>query len=302
MKLKTLIRAARVPFLALTPVCLLLAYALARLQNRDISVTDSWLVFIGALAAHLAVNLLNEYQDFHSGLDLITQKTDFSGGSGALPDDPDGANGVFWACCLCLFVVCMVGSYFLVQGWFSSQSKLLLLVIGLSGLMLIVTYTRWLNRLPLVCLLAPGFGFGILMILGSVLLLAHHINTLAVIVSLVPFFHINSLLLLNQYPDIEADQSIGRNHFLIAFGVLSANKVYGSFMLLPFLLISGLIVKQSLPWLSVIALLPLLLGACVFAAASRLGAEIAKSPKYLAMNVAVTLATTFLLALSLLVS
>ena len=42
----------------------------------------------GRRGAHLAVNMLNEYFDFKSGLDFKTQRTPFSGGSGTLPANP----------------------------------------------------------------------------------------------------------------------------------------------------------------------------------------------------------------------
>ncbi|WDE06716.1 prenyltransferase [Thalassomonas viridans] len=300
MAFKTLIKAARLPFLILTPVCILLAYALARRQASDVSLLDTGLIFIGALAAHVAVNLLNEYLDFSSGLDLITRKTPFSGGSGALPADPASAPLILKASYLCIFLVCLVEGYFLLLAPLSVQARLCLLFIGVSGLLIIICYTRILNRLPWLCLIAPGLGFGTFMVLASVLLLTGEITVQALLLSLVPFFHINNLLLLNQYPDIEADKSVGRNHFAIAYGIANSNRVYGIFMLLPFLLLGVLISAGALPLLSVIALIPLLPGLVVVAEVNRQGANIAEHPKYLALNVAVTLATSLLLALSLL--
>jgi len=38
---------------------------------------------MATLSAHIAVNTLNEYMDFKSGLDYETLKTPFAGGSGA---------------------------------------------------------------------------------------------------------------------------------------------------------------------------------------------------------------------------
>ena len=42
-----------------------------------------------------------------------------------------------------------------------------LLPLGLLGILLIVSYTRWLTRSPALCLLAPGIAFGPLMVLGT---------------------------------------------------------------------------------------------------------------------------------------
>lgn len=292
---KTLIKAARLPFLALTPICILYAYSLAQI-NAEVSLPTTALILVGALAAHLAVNFLNEYQDFQSGLDLITIKTPFSGGSGALPEDPTHATTVLFASWFCLIVVALIGIYLL------QQSNGLLLVFGLSGLVIILTYTNWLNRMPVMCLLAPGLGFGILMVLGSVLVLTHKINMHVMILSLIPFFQVNCLLLLNQYPDIAADKKVGRNHFPIAFGVNNSNVVYGIFMVLPFIIISVSITLGQLPLLSIIALLPLILGIVVFRAILRMKASIKDQPIFLAMNVVITLLTPILLSLSLLMT
>ena len=73
---------------------MLLGYAVARLAVDSVDAGMLLLVLAGALCAHASVNLLNEYHDFRSGLDLQTQRTPFSGGSGALPANPQAAGDV----------------------------------------------------------------------------------------------------------------------------------------------------------------------------------------------------------------
>lgn len=298
MYLTSLIRAARLPFLTLTPVCILFAYALSRQQTPVISLLDTGIVFICALAAHMAVNFINEYQDFQSGLDFHTKRTPFSGGSGALVDHPASASRVGFAGLACLLLVCLTGLYLLSQ--VPLPTRYILLCLGIAGLFLIISYTQWLNRLPLACLIAPGLGFGLFMVLGSVLLLSKQITLISAALSLVPFFQINNLLLLNQYPDLEADRRVGRNHLLIAFGPSAAARVYILFMILPFIIILAAILGHWLPWLSVIALVPLIPGIVVCRALLQLGIAISDKSQYLALNVAVTLITPLLLSLSLL--
>jgi 1,4-dihydroxy-2-naphthoate octaprenyltransferase len=53
-------------------------------------------------------------------------------------------------------------------------------------------------------------------------------------VSLVPFFLASNLLLLNQYPDVEADRAAGRRHLLIVHGARVGAMVYVSFLLAAF--------------------------------------------------------------------
>ncbi len=86
--ISTLLRAARLPFLVLTPLCLALGVALLQLQGVAPNPQDLLLILLGALLMHVAVNGFNEYFDFRSGLDLMTRRTPFSGGSGALPAQP----------------------------------------------------------------------------------------------------------------------------------------------------------------------------------------------------------------------
>ncbi|HUU74420.1 MAG TPA: hypothetical protein VMW70_17470, partial [Burkholderiales bacterium] len=74
-KAKTLLRAARLPFLVLTPVSIFLGYAASAATSGGIDFTEAMLVFLGAVAAHISVNTFNEYFDFRSGLDATTSKT-----------------------------------------------------------------------------------------------------------------------------------------------------------------------------------------------------------------------------------
>lgn len=70
------------------------------------------LVLLGAVAAHVSVNAFNEYLDFRSGLDALTVKPPFSGGSGALPGQPQSAQSVLHLAITALGVVVVVGLYF----------------------------------------------------------------------------------------------------------------------------------------------------------------------------------------------
>ena len=107
------VRATRPNFLILAPLCAGLGLAVAWQQGQPPALLDTLLVFIGAVLAHAAVNLLNEYEDFVSGLDDITQRTPFSGGSGALPEIPSAARRVLLAGLGTLALVIAIGVYFL---------------------------------------------------------------------------------------------------------------------------------------------------------------------------------------------
>lgn len=232
---------ARLPFLILTPACIVLALACVHWTQGYVNPLQATLVLLGALAAHVSVNAFNEHHDFHSGLDALTQRTPFSGGSGVLPAHPELA-GSTWALALGAMGVCLaVGLYFL------ALRGTALLPLGLAGVALVLTYTRWLTRQPLLCLVAPGLGFGPLMILGTQVALTGQYSVTAAVASLVPFFLVNNLLLLNQFPDEAADRQVGRRHLLVTAGPKTSARWYAGFMVLAYVSLVLGVLSHALP-------------------------------------------------------
>ncbi|WP_372964134.1 prenyltransferase [Marinobacter sp.] len=245
------VRASRPNFLILAPLCAGLGVAIAWQQGHSPALLDTLLVLIGAVLAHAAVNLLNEYDDFKSGLDMITRRTPFSGGSGALPEVPSAAHGVLLAGLGTLGLVIAIGLYFL---WLRG---LPMLVLGATGVILVLTYTRWITRSPWLCLLAPGIGFGPVMVLGGLIALGAELNTTALISSGVALLLVSELLLINQIPDAEADRKIGRKHLVITLGAKAAARLVATLLLGSYVLIAAATFSSALPPWSFLALAPL---------------------------------------------
>ena len=293
MKLKTVVQSMRVPFLVLTPVCVFLGMSTVVAGQVNINLSVLMLALLGAFLAHISVNTLNEYFDFKSGLDLATIRTPFSGGSGALPQNPEMDGAVLAVGIVSSIVLFMIGGYFVWQ--FGAG----IMPIGILGLLLIATYTGWINKHPFLCLVAPGIGFGFLMVAGTQFVLQGEYTTLSWLVAVVPFLLVNNLLLLNQYPDIEADRKAGRNHFLIAYGVDRSTMMYAFFALASPVIIVAYVLTGQVPVLSLIALLPVPLALFSLYGAKKYGAAIGRFPQYLGANVAVTILTPLLLAVSI---
>lgn len=295
MKLSVIVHTIRFPFLVLTLVCVFLGMSIVVANQSNISPLLLILTLLGALFAHISVNTINEYYDFKSGLDFTTKRTKFSGGSGALPQNPDMASTVFYIGVASLFATLLIGVFFIFKYGAG------IVPIGLAGIVLIVTYTEWINKHPFLCLIAPGTGFGFLMVAGTQYVLEGQYAQLTWFVALVPFFLVNNLLLLNQYPDIEADANVGRNNFPIAYGIYYSNIVYGLFTLVTILAIVVYVLTDYLPALSLIALLPMMLAFFSLHGAVKYGKTIGKYPQYLGANVAVTMLTPLLLGISIII-
>ncbi len=294
MQIIVAIQTIRPAFLVLTPVCVFLGLSTSIASESSFNATLFFIVLLGATLAHISVNTLNEYYDFKSGLDFKTEKTQFSGGSGALPNCPDMAKSVLILGLASLVLTMAIGFYLILK------SGLLILPIGITGIVLIATYTQWINRSPFLCLIAPGLGFGMLMVVGSHVIFTGGHALLPWLISFVPFFLINNLLLLNQYPDIKADFSVGRNTFPIAFGINKSNWVYTAFMFSAHSLIVLLIINGYLPILSSIALIPMFFSLFSLVGMVKWRSNIGDYPQYMAANVVAAILTPLLLGVSML--
>ena len=291
--IKTLLLTSRPPFLLLSLSIVLLGTAIAMYQGAQWSTGLFVLITLGAVLSHAAVNMLNEYQDFQSGLDAITDKTPFSGGSGALPNNPKAAPYVLNAVKIILVLLVLLGGYFVIlKGWE-------ILPLGLLGVLLILTYTSKITRLPWVCLVAPGIAFGPLMVLGVYFVWTGEFSWLALFLSLVPFFLVNNLLLLNQVPDLKADQQVGRFNFLMQYGVKSGFQVFALFTVLAYLTLLFAILVFSLPNLVWLAFIGGLVATPMLKMLFEWNENREKLRPALAMNVIINILTPALIALGL---
>jgi len=293
MPLNMLLQTFRPSFLVLSFVCVFLGFSTAFSTQTPINFLTVFLILIGAISAHISVNTLNEYVDYKSGLDFITTKTAFSGGSGALPEQPTMAGSVLASGLVALTLTIGIGIFFI------HEYGTHILPIGIAGVLLIISYSPWLNRSPFLCLIAPGLGFGVLMVIGTHTLLSSSLEPLPWLISLIPFCLNNNLLLLNQYPDISADKSVGRRTFPIVYGTRKSSLAYAFFMLLAYSLIVALIIEDVLPKLSIVALAPFILSLFAFMGARKHGSKIGQHPKHLAANVAAAIFTPLLLGTSI---
>ena len=291
--MKTYLGVSRLPFLLLTPACVVLGLGTAYWETGHVNWLYFVLALIGALAAHISVNALNEYYDFRSGLDTRTQRTPFSGGSGTLPANPaEARKALLWGL-FTLAVTAAIGIYFLaVRGWG-------LLPLGVAGVALVYLYTVWVTKSPLASLIAPGLGFGTFMVMGTDYVLTGGYHWAAFWASLTPFFLVNDLLLLNQFPDVEADRSVGRRNYPIALGRPAAAKIYVAFLALAYLSPVVAVALRYLPAWSLLGLLTLVLAVPTAQKALRHADDLPNLMPALGNNVLINLLTPVLMAVGL---
>jgi 1,4-dihydroxy-2-naphthoate octaprenyltransferase len=188
-----------------------------------------------------------------------------------------------------------IGIYFTVKvGW-------PIAVIGFLGLLIISIYTPILNRDPLLCLLAPGLGFGTLMVLGTYFVLTGHFSWTAVLASFIPFFLVSNLLLLNQFPDVDPDKSVGRRHYPIMIGRKASSVVYTSFLIATYVCIILGVVLGWFPLWSLLGLITLVFAVPTALAVLKNADNLEKLLPSLGQNVLINILTPILVGIGFLI-
>lgn len=290
--LVTVLGVTRPNFLLLPPILVALGVIAGLTDGGTLLVFNLIPTVLGGLLAHAAVNTLNEVADYRSGLDLTTERTPFSGGSGTLVQHPallGNAHLLGWLACI-LLVAC--GAWLLADvGWGLAP-------YGLLGLLLIVTYSGPIGRNRWLVLVAPGLGFGPLMVAGSALATTGTVGPSSTVASLVVFFLVNNLLLLNQFPDRHPDAAAGRSNFVISSPRMAA-WIYAGFVAAAYgSVLLGVVIHRLPPVaLASTLTLPLAMGTIRGAFRVPAGGEVPLSA--LGQNVAMSLLTPAMLALAL---
>ena len=290
---KQLFGPMRPPFLILAPACALVGLGTAYLQTGHINWFYFVLAAIAAVCAHISVNAFNEYFDYKTEVDSRTLRTPFSGGSGTLQAHPELAQATLVLSWTSLTLVGLIGLYFCsIWGWWA-------LPIGLLGLVLLYGYTAWMVYQPTLCLIAPGLGFGPLMVLSTHFALTGTFTVQAFIASLVPFFLVSNLLLLNQFPDVEADRSVGRRHFPILVGRTISGYIYIAFLIAAYLVIILAVAFGFLPRFSLLALLTVIFAIQIIRSVLANSDNVPALIPAMGQNVIVNLLTPVLLTIGL---
>lgn len=293
--MKYIIGTMRPNFLPLAVACSFLGMSIAIWTRGEVNPWHVVLVFIGGLAAHGCVNAINEYDDVKSGLDFRTTRTPFSGGSGTLIQDTSKAPLVLGTAIGTAAIAAAIGIYFaIVIGW-------PILLIGAVGLLVIFLYTPVFNKIPILCLLSPGFGFGTLMVLGAFFALSGQFTWAALLASFVPFFLVSNLLLLNQFPDVEADKTVGRRHYPILIGRKASAIIYAVFVAASYLtIILGVTINLFPAW-TLLGLLTLIIAVPSVLSTLKNPDDLPRLMPSMGQNVLVNLITPVLMGIGFLI-
>ena len=286
MKLKVWFLETRPQFLLLSVVLAFLGISIAWYDGY-FHLGYALLTFLGLLLCHISVNVLNDYFDYESGIDLETKRTPFSGGSGILPAALLKPRQVLWLGLGSIILAVPIGVYFvLARGW----DLLPLLIVGA---LCAVLYTPLITRLGFPEW-APGLGMGTLPVLGAYFIQTTEYTLPAVIAAIPSGILVHNLLLLNEFPDVEADGKAGRKTTPILIGRTKAWMVYSALTIIVYLWIIGWVIAGQMPAFALIALLTIPFAVKAIRG-SRKHDDMNRLVPAMANNVMVVLLTQFLL-------
>ena len=280
----------RAPFLILSVFLVLIGGAAAHAEG-EMSWLRLALCMIGVVLAHVAVNLFNEYSDHKTGIDNNTERTPFSGGSGSLQSGSTSARAVLGAAIGTLAVAFAIGVYLT---WVSGWTLMALIVFGgVASVFYTSHFARWM-----LGELAAGVALGSFVVLGTYFSMTGTFSAEVVWLSIPPGILTALLLLLNEFPDADADREGGRRHLVIALGRRRAAVVYTVALAASYTLLAvGAALGQLSPWV-LLTLLTVPLAIKAVLGAFRHGDSVEKLVPALGANVGLILGTDLLLAVA----
>jgi 1,4-dihydroxy-2-naphthoate octaprenyltransferase len=246
-------RVIRVKFLLASVIAVCLGLAINWWQHQTIDIVYGILTFVGVMALHASVDLLNDYWDFKRNIDTKTQRTKFSGGTGVLPEGLLKPNDVYKAGIIFLIIGSAVGGYFIFE-----KGITIAIILAFAIISIYFYSTRIVDS---------GLGEifvvikGAMIVLGTFFIQTSHITIEPILGGIVVGVLSSLVLFVNSFPDFDADKAGGRKTLVIMLGKKKAASVVWVFPIFAHGIIISGILTHVLPILSLITLftIPLLM-------------------------------------------
>lgn len=280
----------RVSFLVLS-VLLVLVGGAAAYEEGVFHPLRLFLTLVGVILAHIAVNLYNEAADHQTGIDFQTQRTPFSGGTGNLQEGRTSLRAVQVTAFATLWIAFAIGVYL---SWSSGWLLMVFIVLGGLAARFYTTHlAHWMMGE-----LAAGVCLGTFVVLGTYYAHTGGFTSAVIWLSIPPGILTALLLLLNEFPDVEADRQGGRRHLVIVLGLRRAAVVYTAALAVNYLILLWGVLSGFFPVTVLLTLLTLPLAFKAACGALRFGGSVEKLVPALGANVGVVLGTNLFLAVA----
>lgn len=186
-----------------------------------------WLFWsmVGVYLIEIGKNAINEVVDYESGVDRYVapdERTPFSGGKKVIVDGILSVSEVKVIAVWTMILAATIGIYI------ALYREPSVVWIGAAGYILSIIYSLPPFKLCYRGLgeITVGFTFGPLVLCGTYLVQAHRISMEAVLSSLILGFLIANVLVINQFPDYEADRRGNKRNWVVRLGKKRATLLY----------------------------------------------------------------------------
>jgi len=242
-------REIRAPFLLL-PIILSGVGSLLSLYEGMFHLTDSVLFGLALVLFHITVNTLNEYYDHKMGIDFRTRRTVFNGGSGILQEGLLEPAQVLRVSIGSFLFAAAISVYLVIE------TGMILLPILIPGMIFSLFYTQLFAR-KMLGEITAGLGLGALPIIGAYAVNTGTIGQTSILLGIAGGILTFNLLLLNEFPDREADRAGGRRNLVIYLGPRRAAYVYSFLTVSVYIILLIFVLLGMIPPFTLLGLLTL---------------------------------------------
>ena len=246
-------RALRLPFLTATAVPVISGASIAFFEVSRFDWGLFLLSLIGAVFLHLGTNLANDYFDHKSGNDESNSSpTPFSGGSRVIQEGLIPPKTILFASLFCFAFGIFIGIVlYLMTNLFQ------ILYLGAIGVLIGYFYTATPFKLGYRGFgeILTAIGFGPLMVGGSYLVQAGSFSTLAWLASIPIAILVGLILLINEFPDHDADNKVHKKTLVVLLGTKKAMRIFHLFLAIAFAFTIAMGVIGIFPLYSLLCLL-----------------------------------------------
>lgn len=239
-------KAIRAPLLTLPAAVVFLGTAVAAAEG-SFFLWRAILALAGLVLLQSSLMFLNDYSDFHTGIDSNTSPTPFSGGSGMLGSGVIEPGDLYSAGIACLV---MGSGILMLLAWLIDIRLLSFLLVGVFA---VVSYTEFLQRNALGEIFA-ALALGLLPVVGTTFIQTESYSMTCVAAGMVAAILSFNLLLLCEFPDFEADILGGRKNLVIVLGRKAAGRLYSVLMALIYALIVLAVALKVFPILCLVSI------------------------------------------------
>lgn len=242
--LSSWLRAIRIRFLLASVIAVSVGLAVSWWKFQQFDPFYALLTYVGVACLHASVDLLNDYWDYKRGIDKLTKRTPFSGGTGVLPENLLRPSSVYAAGLIFLVIGTSIGIYFVfVRG-------ITIAIILAFAVIAIYFYSTSIVNAGLGELFVAIKGA--MIVLGTFFVQMAQINAEPLYAGAIVGILSSSVLFVNSFPDHDADKVKGRKTLVIIMGREKASKFFTFFPSIVYALIAAGIIFSILPIYSLI--------------------------------------------------